>query len=479
MKKIAVIFTLVFVFILFGGFSRTIPSSDAKNVASKFVGQYQKSGYHIADFFELKNETSVLAYVFNLMPQGYVVVSSSTDLSPIPAYSFESNFGVLSSENTLCLMLKKDLTAQSQSGQWSSVNAQKWSQLLQPKTDAPKDDFQQWPAIGDGWLKTNWTQTAPYSNFCPLDPVTSQRSYTGCPATAMSQILNFHGTANGTHFDNSDDYYHNYAGRQYHIDDDYAANGFPSFPDLNMYLDTLQVHWNTNVVLTNNDKAALNFACGVAAQQVFTSEGSGTFSVSQALDAYIRFGCTTAILIQPGDTSLINHLAQNMKDTLPAHLAIQDAAGTSGHNVVVDGYNTNGYFHVNFGWGGQSNGWYLLPQEMPMSLTTFEGVVMDIMKKIPDGISNNERSIMDLRAYPNPFVDNMNLSFNLAASGEVVIKIWDVSGKLVYNKLEKCSVPGAQTLHISDLDCNRGVLFYQVITSNSSFSGKVIKMGNN
>lgn len=484
MKKLAVLLSLVFAVVLSKGYSKSISSEDAKKVVVKFIIQHQQNNYDIADFFELKNETVVLAYVFNLKPQGYVVVSSNTDLSPIPAYSFESDFGVSSSAKLLDQMIVTNLLAQRKVSEIRGsrlvhVNTQKWLSLLQTNTSLPKVDDQQWPATGNGWLKTNWTQTAPYSNFCPLDPVTHQRSYTGCPATAMSQILNFHATANGTHFDNSDDYYHNYAGRQFYIDDDFVTNDFPSFFELNGYLDTLQVHWNNNSVLTNNDKAALNFACGVAAKEVFTSEGSGTFSVSQARDAYTRFGCTTAVLIYPSDTTLISHLAQNMKDTLPAHLAIVDSAETTGHNVVVDGYNSDGYFHVNFGWGGSSNGWYLLPQEMPMSLTCFEGVVVDIMKQIPDGVNADFKSTANLNVFPNPFVDELSFSYNLAVPGEVTIHVWDISGKLLCDKTQTYTKSGNQTLILSDFNNHLGVFFYQLITPNSSMSGKVIRLENN
>lgn len=34
--------------------------------------------------------------------------------------------------------------------------------------------------------------------------------------------------------------------------------------------------------------------------------------------------------------------------------------GDPGHAVVLDGYDSNGMFHVNFGWGGQYNGYYAL-----------------------------------------------------------------------------------------------------------------------
>ena len=92
-----------------------------------------------------------------------------------------------------------------------------------------------------------------------------------------------------------------------------------------------------------NEKAAITFACGVAATQVYTSSVSGTFGVNQAFDAYIRFGFDEAILLDENDTSLYTHLSQNMMDARPVHLAVVDPPGTMGHNVVIDGYNTNEY----------------------------------------------------------------------------------------------------------------------------------------
>ena len=53
----------------------------------------------------------------------------------------------------------------------------------------------------------------------------------------MAQILDYHGRLNATTFDNGDDYYHNYGGNQFWIDNDYAARSFPSFPQLNTHLD--------------------------------------------------------------------------------------------------------------------------------------------------------------------------------------------------------------------------------------------------
>jgi hypothetical protein len=47
--------------------------------------------------------------------------------------------------------------------------------------------------------------------------------------------------------------------------------------------------------------------------------------------------------------------------------------------MVVDGYNTGGYYHINFGWGGSYDSWYLLPNELPLELTVIEGVIVDII----------------------------------------------------------------------------------------------------
>lgn len=462
--------------------SREISSLEANIVANNHLKLHQKSNdFSTNNISEIKVNSIAIAYIVHLIPTGYVVVSSNTTLPVIPAYSFESNFGNENSTNTLYVMLAKNLVnfknyLDTKGNNSTSDYSQSWALFLQTAEISRTRDFQQWPEVGDGWLKTNWTQSAPYSNFCPIDPVTSQRSYTGCPATAMSQILNFHRTANGTHFDNTDDYYHNYAGRVFNIDDDYAAHGFKSFPDLNMYLDTLQIHWNTNTTITNNDKAALNFACAIAAKEVFSSAGSGTYSVSQALDAYLRFSCTTAVLIQPNDTSLTTHLMQNMKDTLPAHLAIVDSGWTTGHNVVVDGYNTDGYFHVNFGWGGSSNGWYLLPQEMPMNLTYFEGVVVDIMKKTPADVAINLIQNNHVNVYPNPYSNELNFSFSLKSSGKATLEIWDITGTLCLFKTFNTDKLGNQILKINNPKIDSKLLFYRITTPDYTSSGKIISL---
>jgi hypothetical protein len=93
----------------------------------------------------------------------------------------------------------------------------------------------------------------------------------------------------------------------------------------------------------------------------------------------MKYDCSTCELLKPPEANIYGRLAKNMIDALPAHLAVVDEGWTMGHNLVVDGYNTDGFYHLNFGWGGTYNGWYLLPDEIPYGLTVLEGVIVDIM----------------------------------------------------------------------------------------------------
>ncbi len=283
-------------------FAQDITTEMVKKVVTAQIARSGGNEFSIKNITAVKDENLICFYAAELSPTGYVIVSADDELPPVIAYSFNNN---LDAEGTFLRILKNDITKRLANTE--NIPAQKiknrkmqWEALIHG-TDKLLVVSQQWPPSGTtatgGWLETNWTQNSPYNQMCPIDPVTSSRSYVGCPATAMAQILNYHKTTNNTVFDDGDDYYHNYAGRTYDIDDDYSLHGFPSFPQLNVYLDTLNAHHLNNISPTNQDKAALSFACGVAATQVFTSEGSGTFSVNQALDAYHRFGCNTVELL--------------------------------------------------------------------------------------------------------------------------------------------------------------------------------------
>ncbi len=226
-------------------------------------------------------------------------------------------------------------------------------------------------------METQWGQGPPWNDDIPRSS-TGQRGLAGCPAVTMGQILAYHRSPGEGEFGTADRYHHSYAGNSYWIDDDWEAHGFPSFPQLNMRLDSLAAHWAAGAEADAADQAALIFACGTAARQVYHHQGSGTFGVGQAYSGWQRLGCSAARLLDDDEQDPYGALQENMRAGLPAHLAVVTPAWDAGHNLVVDGWNGDGYFHLNFGWEGAYDGWYLLPQELPFNLTVLEGLIVDI-----------------------------------------------------------------------------------------------------
>ena len=315
-------------------------------------------------------------------------------------------------------------------------------------------------------LKSQWTQDYPYNQLCPRDPFYSNAySYAGCPAIAMGQIINYLQTTQDTRFTDEDDYYHNYAGRQYYIDDDWETLKFPSFPQLNEYLDSIDAIWQRGEELPDLLKAAVVFACGTACKQIYTAEGSGTFYVDQAYEAYKRFGFEDCLLFREPTEEMFEILISNLNDGYPAHLAVENPQGTVGHNVVVDGYReSDGKFHINFGYGGPMDDWYDIPDpNFYYGMTKVEGIIVNIIPSEPSAV-NEALCQQSLEVYPNPCSDVLYLKNIL---GEMVdYSIFNVFGQQVATG---CS---DGTINVAELE--KGLYFLQIKDENVLKTAKVL-----
>ena len=400
---------------------------------------------------------TVLAYVFELAPAGYVVVPADDALPPVMAYSYTSGFWngegqTFGMSDLLRIDLEKRMSCIDLiSGEAALANTREWEAALSGSFDpGPAAMLEQWPPSGStptgGWLWENWTQGSPYNAYCPMDLNAGSRSVAGCPAVAMGMIVDNLETTNSTRFSDSDDYHHVYL-ENYWIDDDHVAHDFPSWPELNGMLDILDTHYGQSTPLTNSDKAALVFACGSACKQVYSASGSGTFGVGQAHDAYIRFGFEDCELLDAESDSLFEKLSQNMMDALPAHLAIVDAAWQYGHNIVVDGYNTDDYYHFNFGWGGSTNGWYQFPLSgMPYQMNIIEGLVLNIRLDSTGIDPEDPAGFVSLRCQSNPCPSDPSISIDLALPGHAAVRVFGVDGRLEGTLLDGSLAAGSHTL---------------------------------
>ena len=276
----------------------------------------------------------------------------------------------------------------------------------------------------------------------------------------MGQIINYLRTTQGTRFDDNDDYYHNYAGRKYTIDDDWESLQFLSFPQLNEMLDSVDAAFLRGDDLSDDLAAAVVFACGTALRQIYTSEGSGTFNVNQAFEAYQRFGFTDCVLFSDPDSLMYATLIANLQAGYPAHLAVENPAGTVGHNVVVDGYReSDGKFHINFGYGGSLDNWYDIPDaNFYYGMTKVEGIILNIIPTDGPLSVHGTQSQQRLEVYPNPVSEVLYLK-NLLCR-QVDYSVFNVMGQKVATGTSSGTIPVA-TL-------GKGLYFLQV-KGDSSF----------
>lgn len=456
-----------------------MPLNLAERVAESRItadGFWEK--VEIAEMFSIYPEAgeTPVAHVFLLNPEGYIITSAESGLPPVTAYSFRNSLMDPFGNSPMTELARLDLTRRVAGlnmfpEDYTRLNSAEWASLIDEQS-FPGPLPEQWPPEGstptDGWLEENWTQNAPYNAFCPMDLIAGSRSAAGCPAVAMGAILNFHRLTNGTRFSDGDDYYHNY-NEYYWIDDDWENHDFPSWTELNTLLDTLEVHFSTGSV-TNQDRAAIVYASGAALKQVYTASVSGTFGVDQAFDAYIRFGFDSCELLQESADSLYERLAGNMMEAKPAHLAIIDEVPQYGHNVVVDGYNTDGYFHLNFGWGGSSNGWYSFPLSgMPYGMNIIEGVVLDIEDPLMSsgGSLPSETGLVAIESLSCPVSSVLTAVVSASESIQADVTIRSICGRSV-GRLQAELYSGCNTITFAVENLPSGV--YVFTASYGGFS---------
>ncbi len=476
-KKIIFSFLIISV-IVNNCLSQEISYNEAKKVAQSKIIESEKADFSISE----KNIENIDLpfFVFELNPYGYVVVSKNYNLPPVIAYSYESNFYDNNLQNnTLEEILTADINTRTKNLLFIPENMiedrnNQWNYYLNENIEKNSDRyFEQWPPEGTtstgGWLETKWTQTGTYNKYCPMDTVTDTRSIAGCPAVAMGMIVDYYKTLNSTVFSDVDDYYHNYAGRKYYIDDDFEVIDFLSFDSINSIFDSIENKYENFIEISKDEQAALIFACGVACTQVYTSSASGTFGVGQAYDAFLRFGFENSILMDENDLGIYDSLSNNMKEARPAHLALVNDGWTVGHNVVVDGYNTDNYYHVNFGWGGSYNGWYLLPDEMPYSLTVIEGLIVNIAYPRVPPVNIVEQNAENILVFPNPANNYIYLHSDIAENS--YIKITDINGNVL---IKEIYINETSKIDISNLE--PGVYLIQIIANNKSEFAKFLKI---
>lgn len=279
-------FVLVVVTFLSGVAARgaPVPAEDAKALAASFVSHEAAGGQAYREAVrlpgqvafqkstELRNPATgdLLAYVFELEPQGFIVVTVETRLLPVVAYSDTAQFSWEESPlNALLWILRTDLRLRMRAlaeGVYAEGeierNEARWAEYL--STEGPALADSTWGP----WITfPTWNQRAPYWDSCPLDPVTGERCVVGCGATALSQILNYWRSPTAVTFTAAD----NYTSIK-NPDDGKGERVIP----IDAEGASIPLISYGGGVPSDATKAAISFAAGVSVQMCYSSAASGS-----------------------------------------------------------------------------------------------------------------------------------------------------------------------------------------------------------
>lgn len=192
----------------------------------------------------------------------------------------------------------------------------------------------------------NWSQSEPYYNMCPV--VDGERSVTGCVATAMAQVMYY------WQYPAEAPALRAYTTRSRRIHCPALASSPIDWANM---VDSYAGEYTSQQA---NAVALLMRYCGQSCQMDYSPNGSGSY-VENQLQGMHLFGYTSATMLSRSDYSIEQWDALMQEDMLagrPILYAGVDALA-GGHAFVLDGY-YDGRYHINWGWGGTGDGYFML-----------------------------------------------------------------------------------------------------------------------
>lgn len=286
-------------------------------------------------------------HVFNRSTGGYIIVSGDDRVCPLLADVTSGTF----SNDTIAPGAKYILDTYS-----AEIGALADTQSYDPGLMDYYAGWSEIPAI----MSTQWNQSSPYNMYCPVEG--AYTCMTGCVATAMAQVVRSIGYYKGSG-------YRSHSGvnsRGEKVEFDYAANDF----DFDIMFDTYPA---AGISSESVDQVGrLMLACGLSVAMGYGASASGAYSESVPEGLIRNFGFDSK------HTRIYHHenfSQAQWENILYTQLRIGRPVYYSGgsHAYVVDGFRHTGLYHVNWGWGGMSDGYYRLSALIP-SQTGIGGV---------------------------------------------------------------------------------------------------------
>lgn len=342
----------------------------ARQTAVQFVQQHfpaaQPSSLHRAAtrLQPVTDDVDAPFYVFNIgQQQGFVIVSGDDRTVPVLGYTDHGDFDLFNMPDNMRSFLQEYAEAIALLRKLGLPAARQQSRRAEERADV------------EPLVKVSYNQRAPYWSDTPLLDYGGRKNHgvTGCVATAMAQVMATHRHPARTTAE-IPAYQFTFNGSQY----DMPAIAAESEIHWDLIADTYDETYSGNP--DEDAVASLMKMCGAATEMQYGVNESGGSQTSAdkaaaALVRYFDYEERTVRLVfrrNYSTTNWENMIYGELQAGRP--IIYSGLSADNGHSFVCDGYKAeDDTYHINWGWGGLADGYYVLSLLNPQNLGTGGG----------------------------------------------------------------------------------------------------------
>jgi hypothetical protein len=466
--KLSIFITLAI--ILSGTVSaKSVDETTARTVASRFYAMkfnhapesLTPSIAYTAPTLRGENGSTPSFYVVNFGTEGFVIVAGDDRVRPILAFSDEGAFIAENMPAHIRFFLDgytEEIQYRIDNQQYDNeIAQQQWEALLSESTPVQKDGN---VVVEPLLLRNKWKQTRYYNNLCPAD-ASGDAAYgghaaVGCGAIVMGQVMRYWqfpttGTGSHSYSSNYGTLSANFGATTYH---------YENMPD--------QLTSTSHPDSCVEAIATLLYHCGVAVNMNYgpSASVSNSNKIVSALSTYFRYPATIQY-IERGSlstTTWLNYLKGELDEGAP--FMYGGSGNYGGHVWLCDGYRDDDYFHFNWGWGGQQNGYFALTNCSSYGFNSNHAIIIGIRgPELPTVVEEN--NVENVNAFPNP----SNGMVYVCAEAQPVqeLQVFDLSGRMLIQKSVE-----AKEFSIDLSNYNIGTYILRLVTSNGVETRKII-----
>ena len=364
-------------------------------------------------------------YVFDIQGGGYVIASGDERAMPVLGYSMTTNMDWDRMPDNMRWWLK---------GYSQAIEALGDAQITTADGGTRGSESAIEPLV-----TTHWDQYPLYNMLCPryngqAVQYAGKTCVTGCVATAMAQVMNFHQWPKEPTTE--------IPGYGYSVSNLDTENGLvenyemsalsPMTFDWDNMCDQL-TNWDgsTAAGVTRNNimaVARLMLYCGQSVQMSYSPNISLSYTsyVAQALRNYFGYdkGVRYIHRIGYGIGEWESIIYQELAHNRPVVYGGQSDNG--GHAFICDGYDGNGMFHINWGWGGYYEDYF--------SLSVLNPYAQNVSGIMPPGVGfcMNQDAVIGIQPPTEgtvatddlPQLDNLS-NYSVVDKGDYYQVTWD------------------------------------------------------